>query len=307
MFNQTKACFLFTLLVISFAVQAQEKDTASKEKSYFKAELNYVSNSIYLGRKDSATLPYITPSIGYYHKSGFYASGSAAYSTTDKRFDYFSLDAGYEFNISSKLAGSVYANKSFYNDSSSNVSSDIGAGLGAGLSYDFGFVELHGGVDISFASKTDYGLNFSVAHTFDLDEDGGWTIAPNALVNFNTLNFYEGYTNRTNGKKQKLKNPLVTSVASTTTITNKKANDLTLMDYEINVPISYEARKWGLYFTPTLAIPQNAIYTSTTSVITFRSPPAPNPTQTNTMDSTPSSEKNLKSVFYAEVGVYFKF
>lgn len=305
MFKQLKKILLPFACFISFIALAQEKEAIKDAtKSFFKAEGNFVSNSVYLGRKDSARLPYITPSIGYYNKSGFYASASAAYSTTDKRFDYFSLDAGYDFSLSSKLSGSVYANKSFYNDNSNNVSSDIGAGIGTGLTYDFGVVQLHGGLDVSFASKTDYGVNFSIYRSFYFGSDEQWSLSPSVTANLNTLNFYEGYTNSSNGKKQKLKNPLVASVTSTTVITNKNANTLTLMDYEISIPLSYDTKTWGVYFTPTLAIPQNAIYTKTTSVITLRNgttntPPA--------YDSTPDSEKNLKGRFYAEVGVYFKF
>ncbi len=306
MFKQTKACLLL-LLITSLTASAQDKKEEAKDssRSYFKAEGNFVNSSVYLGRKDSLTLPYITPSIGYYNKSGVYVSASVAYSTSDKRIDYFSLDAGYEFDISKKLSGSVYGNKTFYNDSSNNVSSNIGGSMGAGLTYDFDVVQFHTGFDLSFASKPDYGVNFSVARSFYLGEDGKqWTVSPSVVANFNTLNFYEDYTSKTAGKKQK-KNPLVTSVTSTTTITNKNANTLTLMDYEISIPVSYDTKKWGVYFTPTLAIPQNAIYTSTTSTIKFRNPATP--TQTVTTNSTPDSEKKLTSHFYAEVGVYFKF
>jgi hypothetical protein len=253
-------------------------------------------------------LPYITPTIGYYHKTGLYISASAAYSTHDKRLDYFTIDGGYEFSINKKLSGSVNINKSFYNDSSSNISSDIKANVGTSWTYDFGVVELRAGADLSFANKKDYGLNLGLARSFYVGEEGNqWTITPSTVVNFNTLNFYEGYTSRTNGRKQKLKNPLVTSVVSTTTVTNRNANSLTLMDYELSVPVSYDAKKWGIYLTPTIAVPQNAIETKTTNVISLRSPPAATPTQTITTDSTPDSEKKLQSNFYVEFGVYFKF
>ena len=307
MFNSTKTLLLALSFATTLSVAAQDKKAAKKEesKSFFKFDVSYLTNSVYLGRKDSAILPYLTPSFGYFDKSGFYITTSASYSSTDNRIDYYSLDAGYDFSINDKLSGSISANKSFYNDNSNNVSSDIGAGLSTGFTYDFDVLTLHAGASLSFASKTDVGINISADHAFYFGEDGNqWSVTPTATLNMNTLHFYEGYTNRANGNKQKKKDPLVASVTSTTTITNKNANNLTLMDYELSIPVGYDTKKWGVYFTPTVAIPQNPIYTKTTSVIKLKNgniitPPA--------YDSTPDSEKNLSSTFYAEVGVYFKF
>ena len=71
-------CLLFkaslpALLILS----AQEK--SKEEQSYFKLSGSYLTNAVYNGRKDSATLPYITPSLAYYDKSGFNIGVSASY------------------------------------------------------------------------------------------------------------------------------------------------------------------------------------------------------------------------------------
>ncbi len=287
------------------SVDKEKEDPTSTEKSYFKFDINFLNNSVYLGRKDSLNLPYLTPTIAYAHKSGFYASASLGYllSKSDKKIDYYSFDAGYDFTLTKKLSGSISANKSIYNDSSSNVSSSVGGSLSGSLIYDFGFMEMNTGISASFAEKTDLGVDITLSHSFYFGEDGKqWTITPRALVNFSTLHFYEGYTNRKVGKKQK--NPLISSIVSTTTVTNKNSNNLTLLDFELSLPVSYDQNKWGFYCTPTLAIPQNAIYTSTKSVITLRNGNVNSPAPIN---STPDSEKNLASTFYVELGVYFKF
>lgn len=279
--------------------------SSSENKSYFKFDANYLNNSVYLGRKDSLNLPYFTPTISYIDKSGFYASASLGYllSKDSKKIDYYSFDAGYEFTLSKKLSGSISANKSIYNDSSNNVSSSVGGSLSGSLTYDFGFLELNSGLSASFAEKTDLGVDITASRSFYLGEEGKqWTITPKALVNFSTLHFYEGYTNRKIGKRQK--NPLVSSVSSTTTVTNKNANSLTLLDFELSAPISYDEKKWGFYCIPTLAVPQNAIYTTTKSVITLRSGQVNTPAP---LDSTPDSEKKLSSNFFIEFGVYCKF
>jgi hypothetical protein len=298
-----------TFIIASKSVlKAQSSDKekiAVKEKSYFKFDANFLNNSVYLGRKDSLNLPYLTPTIVYTHKGGFYTSASLGYllSKDSKKIDYYSFDAGYEFTLTKKLSGSISANKSIYNDSSSNVSSSIGGSLSGSLTYDFGFMEMNTGISGSFAEKTDLGFDVTVRRSFYFGEDGKqWSITPLALVNFSTLHFYEGYTNRKIGKRQK--NPLITSIVSTTTVTNKNSNNLTLLDAEFSIPVSYDEKKWGIYCTPTLAVPQNAIYTSTKSVITLRNGNVNSPASIN---STPDSEKKLASTFYVELGVYFKF
>lgn len=278
------------------------KDSSVKKKSYFKIDFNYENNSVYLGRKDSAMLPYFSPTFTYNHKSGTYISASMGYlsSASEKRIDYYSLDAGYEFDINDRLSGSVYANKRFYNDSSNNISSDIGGSLSTSFSYDFDFVTLSAGFGASFANKTDYDCDFVLDRSFTLDKKERWSIAPKFTANFSTLHFYEGYTSRSFGKKAKGKNANILSVTSTTSVTKNK---LTLMDFEIATPLSYEQKKWGFYFTPTVAIPQNPIYTTTTASIHLRN----GNIQTITSDSTPDSEKNLKTSFYFELGAYIKF
>lgn len=298
---------IIILIIISsfFALktnaQSQEKDAM---KSYFKAGLGYLSNAVYNGRQDSLPTPYITPTFGYYDKSGFHASASLSYlaASTEKRIDLYTLEIGYDFDINDKLSASVYADKYFYNTASTNIQSDIKGVAGASFSYDFDVFQLSAGTDVLFATKKDFSLNAGVGHAFTIGDQGKqWTINPTATVNASTLNFYEGYTNRRVGKNAK-KNG-AGNVASVTTITNRD-NGLTLLDYELALPISYDAAKWGFAFTPKLALPQNPIHTSTTT--TFN-PNNSNTPITHTSDSTPLAERNLGTPFYAELSFYIKF
>lgn len=283
--------------------QAQDDSTQQKsaDKSYFKAGLSYLSNSVYYGRKDSLATPYVTPSIGYYHKSGVYANASLSYlASKESRIDLYTIEAGYEFDITKKLSGSVYADKYFYNQSSTNIQSDIKGNGGFTLSYDFRALQLNTGADVMFANKTDFSLNAGVSRDFTIGEENNqWTITPTVTTYLSTLNFYEGYTSRRAGKNAQ--QPNGATVSSNTVITNRSTG-LTLLDYELSVPVSYEAKKWGLSFTPILALPTNPIYTSTTVTLTPRigSPIS------QTRNTTPSSETNLSSVFYAEFSLYFK-
>jgi hypothetical protein len=280
-----------------------KSDSTLSEKSHFKFDINYVNNSIYLGRADSLTLPYITPTIGYFDKSGFYISASVGYltSSTSKKIDYYSFDAGYEFDVTKKMSGSVTANKCIYQEGSKIVSSDVRGSLSASLTYDFNYFELNTGLSASFANKTDIGIDATISRSFYFGTDDKlWTITPKAMVNLSTLYFYEGYTSRSFSIK---KLNTIPNIISVTSVTKVAQNKLTLMDIELFVPISYDEKKWGVYCTPTLALPQNPIYTNTTS--TFK--PRNGNTFIKTEDSTPESEKNLSSRFFIEAGIYFKF
>ena len=280
-----------------------KSDSTIIEKSHFKFDINYVNNAVYLGRADSLNLPYITPTLGYYNKSGFYVSASIGYltSSASKKIDYYSFDAGYEFDVTKKMSGSVTANKCIYQEGSKIVSSDIKGSLNASLTYNFNYFELNTGLSASFANKTDIGIDATISRSFYFgNDDKLWTIAPKAMVNLSTLYFYEGYTSRSFSIK-KLNS--VPNISNVTSVTKVAQNKLTLMDIELFVPISYDEKKWGVYCTPTLAIPQNPIYTTTTSTIKLRN----GNTFTKIEDSTPESEKNLSSRFFVEAGIYFKF
>ena len=244
---------VFSFIVLKANAQStQDKDTT---KSYFKASLGYLSNAVYNGRQDSIVYPYITPTFGYYDKSGFYVNGSLSYlaASTEKRIDLFTLEVGYDFDIATNFSGGIYADKYFYNTASTNVKSDIKGVAGASFSYDFDVLQLSAGTDILFATKKDFSLNAGIGHAFTIGNEGNqWTINPTATVNASTLNFYEGYTNRRAGKNAQKNGANAGTVTSVTTITNR-SNGLTLLDYELALPISYDAPKWGFVGRPVLA------------------------------------------------------
>jgi hypothetical protein len=299
-----KITFLFILSILSssLALEAQS-DSATSNKSYFKFSGTYLSNFIYNGRQDSITTPYITPSLGYFDKSGFYVIGSLSYlsSAKEKRVDLFSFDIGYDFSISQKLTGSVYANKSAYNQTSTAIQSDVKGSIGAYFNYDFNFLEFNATTDISFANKADIGLNMGLLHTINFGEkSNSFSLTPSVSANFSTLHFYEGYENRKLSRVAILFNPMLASSVSKTTVDNNK---ITLMDYEISIPLNYEHENLGFFINPTVALPQNPIYTTTTTVNKL-----PNGTTTTFVNnSTPKSEKTLSNSFFVELGFYIKF
>ena len=89
--------FIVLLPLLAFAQQDQKK--ADEKKSYVLTDISFVSDAVFMGRKDSISAPYLLPSIGYYDASGFYADASLSYLThsEESRVDLFLLTAGYRF------------------------------------------------------------------------------------------------------------------------------------------------------------------------------------------------------------------
>ena len=279
------AYFFSVLLLFVNLLYAQEQKKKSRPTtSYFKASLDYLSNAVYNGRKDSLVTPYYTPAIGYYDKSGFFISGSVSYlsSAAESRIDVFSIDLGYDFTASDKLSGGVYANKSFYNQSSSTVRSSLNAGLGAYLSYDAGIVAVQGGIDAVFSKSTDINANGSLSHAFNLGEGEEWTLSPTVSFNAGTQNFYQDYFR--NRKKSFRAN----RNGNQNTIVVKGYNSFNVLDYELALPLAYEAKSWGLSFKPVYAIPVNPVSISLNNGTTY-------------------TIEKLENSFYVEAGIYFKF
>ncbi len=276
--------YILLILLFNNSVTAQEtKDDSKKldkKSSYFKIATSYLTNAVYNGRKDSVVLPYLTPSLGYFDESGFYISGSLSYlsSSAVSRIDLFSLTTGYDFNVSDKVNGGIYASKDFYTSSSSAVRSESKGSLGGYVSYDPGVITLNGGINLMFSSKTDVSINGSLAHSFSLgDEGNAWSIIPTLTVNVGTQNYYQDYLKN----KAKKKN-------GSTGLVQVQQNKFGVLDYELSLPIAYDAKKWGLYLTPTYAIPQN-------------------PNSYTAPGGTTFIAEKLDNVFYAEFGVYMKF
>ena len=264
-----KALFLKLLILffISFSMidklpaQSSSADTAkTKQKassSYAEAGLSYISNIVFAGRKDSVDVPYLSPVIGYSHKSGLFAKGSFSYLTSAKesRVDLFTLTAGYVYSKNNFIAG-VDATKYFFNSSSTNVQSEMSgyAALFSGYSFkDILTVYVDG--MISFSSRPDFILGSELNHTFYAVHDQ-LKITPTVYINFGTQNYYNeyysykrsgggGYGNGGGGSTQ------------TTTVSVVESTKFQLLDYEFSLPVSYNFKQLTVFCTPVFAVPVN--------------------------------------------------
>jgi hypothetical protein len=256
-----KKTYLPILLSILFSLSLQglkaqdNADDSTTATSHWEASISYLSNSVYLGRKDSLKVPYITPTIGYYNKSGFYITGSLSYlsGSTQSQIDLFELEAGYTFTAN-KLDGAISFSKDFYNSKSYGVKSETKGSLDGSLDYDLGFIKPSMQAEIAFNFKSDYSLGLGLEHTFSAADDN-LEITPSFLLNASTQNFYSSYYNKRkySQKRKKANNTGIESI----TAYLPNAAEFKIMDYEFSVPVDYKAGNFTFNFTPTLAVPTN--------------------------------------------------
>lgn len=268
---QYKLLLTVLLFSISTVLLAQEENKLNSNKSaddtYFTVELHYISDAIFLGRKDSISSPYLYPSLLYQHKSGFYAKGSLSYLTKEheNRIDLFLISAGFDFNINDFYAD-ISATKYFFSDDSYNVISEVEADITANILYDFTFLNLGIGASVYFnnGDKTDFILSSELSHDF-ITNNYKFQISPTFGVYLGSQNFYQEYfvNNRFvkgsgsggngsgNGTSE---TPVVESV---TTVNVQESEKFTLMAVEFSLPMFYIENAFKFSFLPTLVLPQN--------------------------------------------------
>jgi hypothetical protein len=225
------------------------------KKSYWQGGLSYLSDNVYLGRKDSVKIPYVMPTIGYYHKSGLYADATLGYAVLpgNSHIDMFSLEAGYALT-KGNFDGQLSASKFYYSSESYSVRSDIDANIVLDAAYDLRFIKPTFEATLNFGSSTtDYVLTWGLQHTFYAAGDA-IDITPSVLMNMGTQNYYDSYYRN---RKYSTKRKNGTTVKGTITATVIDPSAFKTMDYEASVPINYTLGKFTFNFTPTLAIPVN--------------------------------------------------
>lgn len=308
-FNYLAALIAFLILSIhglnaqSIAKKYTSKDTSSKP--VFTLQLDYLNNYLYNGRADSIASPYQITTASVNFGNGIYSNLIANYLLTpnEKRFDFFEFDLGYEYKLGKKISGEIYGSKYFYSNQSSLLNGDITSDIGATLNYDLGFFQFNNTLDLFFSGKSDFQYMAGIEKSFEFGQSNSkWDISPSIYSVFSTLNYYESvFTRKLNAQKGIKNTPAPTAnIQSVTTLLDK---GFKLLDMECSLPISYQTGAWSIVFTPTLAIPYHSIHT-----VTVNSTTLPNGSvNSNTIDSTPYSEKNLRNRFFFQLGVNYKF
>ncbi|MCG9970798.1 hypothetical protein [Christiangramia crocea] len=256
--------FFALLLILSGNIEAQNPQHEGSDFSYFLADVSYMSDAIFMGRKDSVRAPYVYSSLGYYDKSGFFGNFSASYlvSSEDERFDLFLLSAGYIYSrndLSVGLSGTKY----FFDDESYNVQSEIEAGITGLLAYDFDILEftLSASGYFSDNDSPDVAVNFMADRSFFALENN-LMITPTFILAAGTQYFYEEYYNSSrlgnrkgsgNGQGQGGNNIMQSPM---TNVSISEASEFNILNIEAKLPLMYFYKSFIFSFTPIISFPQ---------------------------------------------------
>ncbi len=238
---------------ISIVPSAEPRE--EKRKTYFSVGTGYITDNVYQGRKDSATIPYLTPKLGFYHKSGLFAEASAGFVTaygSESGADMISLDAGYNFT-KGHYDGTFTASKFYYNSQSTSVKSAVTGSVEYLAAYDLNFIKPSLLLGLNFGNKTDIVGAFGLEHSFYLIEDK-MDLSPAITVNASTQNYYNSYYKiRKYASRKKNKAPAPAEATITGEVLG--AANFKILDYEMSVPLNYETGKWSFSIVPVYAVP----------------------------------------------------
>jgi len=261
------AGFKYSIALVFFIVGnviliGQNKESTDKNRTngepYFSADLYYVSNAVFMGRRDSIADPYLYPLLTYHYKSGFYAQGALSYlaKSDSNRIDLFLVSAGFDFTAK-KLFGDISFTKYFFSDDSYNVISEITADVTAKLKYDFDILNISFGTSTFFNNNSSTDLIMSSELSYDfVTKDNKFQISPLVGFYLGSQNFYEAYfTNKRLGNGRGFGN---NSGETTTAISVQEDKKFSLLAIEFSLPIWYSNKSLTLLFLPTYVVPQNA-------------------------------------------------
>lgn len=257
--------------------------SSNNKTSKVNLRLQYTSDWIYAGRKDSLPASYLTPSILYAHHSGFFVKGFLSFLTTEKRIDVWGVGAGYRMNKGNLYWG-IGGELRLFNDSSYAVQSAVSSMAYSYLAYDLPWLETTVDVNGFFGDVGDVLLGLELGKTFFLDENK-LSIYPNVYGLWGTQRYFsEYYTYKSTSQRKKQGQgggeppPVITYTIM------EEATNFKFLSIDIGLALKYRFNKFSVHFLPSYAIPFNAATFKTDNTI---------------------SKENLKNSFYYNLGINF--
>ena len=245
---------ILTSVFISISVKSFCQDSLHTLSSVYwdhqssiNISLEYQSDNVFLGRKDSISTPYYGLQLGFTFKNGLYFSAKEDYTTIYKgRFDAGTIAAGYNFMQSKNWGGELFAEKYFYNKSSKAVRSEIAAIIGGEVCYENDWITPNLNLNLAFGQKTDIIITPSLNREFEF-LNKQLSIAPVIGFSFATQHFLDSYFQRLAKQEGKTK-------AEKSVLNSGKFN---LKTVEISLPITYLYKCWEFSLQPTWILPKN--------------------------------------------------
>lgn len=260
-----KTLFLISILNVLFGlngIHAQSEKSHNQDSTSDKSELRirvlYSSDYFFMGRSDSAKAPYLSPSIGYFHKSGLSIRTSLSYLTTpgEGRIDLYTLSGGYDY-YGSQFAAGLSLSQYFFNDLSYVVQAEMSTFLNAHGAYDFSAFMFFADVSLGFSDGTDVFVGAELNRTFYAIRNK-LRITPAVYINAGSQKYYNEYysmrNEQTGAGKGKGKGGIIPASQNSQILESEKFQ---VLDYEADIQLSYKMGNVRLFGATTWTFPKN--------------------------------------------------
>jgi len=246
-------CLAFVLVVIFNSTITKAQPALYSDPydsvSHIIYGMNYLSDNVYLGRRDTIPIPYYSPYFGYEWKSGFYTF-LALSATTSKRthVDLAVIEAGYENDYSDNFLAGATMNVYYYNRVSNGIRANARGSAKVFAQYKNEWLQPMLTFNVNRNKKsTDFVASLQADHVFRFSRNT-LNIMPAAALNIGTQHYLDEYfVNRlvSKDKSQKLKK------------VNADAARFKALNYELSLKTTFRASHWLFTCIPTYSIPLN--------------------------------------------------
>ena len=278
-----KSFFIFFILASSQNISAQSTTNpvqAKDEKNAASLTIGsgFSSNLHYYGRTDSLKSNALIPNLSFEFGKGFFINASFIFiNNKTKSVDYTAAvaGAGYKFGAEEGLAGSIYADKFFYQNNQLVQSSQTGQ-AGFSLSWLNKVADINLGSSVVFSDNTDFFTSLGLDHPFRFGKEATvFSISPTVTANAGSQNFTHSYLLKRNIFLFPLADEQFTQ-------TSKRFQ---LLSYDISVPMEFVHNNLSIHITPGYVLPQNIIK----------------------VEGRPDLSENASNLFYFNIGASISF
>ncbi len=257
---------------------AAPQPVEQKKKTSLTLSTNYLSKLHFYGRTDSLKSTALVPNALLQFGNGIFLSSSFIFINNNQQFLKYAATvagAGYNFGKSKGIAGSIYADKFFYANENLVQSSQKGQ-AGFRLSHLNKILDVNLAGSAVFSGKTDYFAAAGVDHIFVARvKKSVFVFIPGFTANAGTQNFTNSY----------YKTRYVNGIPVGQEQVTEESKKFKLLSYDISLPMAYAYKKLIVSFTPGYVIPQSVIKVA----------------------GRPDLSENASNLFYANLGVAFRF
>ena len=232
------------------------------------------NNSSYLGRYQSARLPYYATDVTYKHKSGWWMAATAYQVLNSVSFiDEVDLMGGWNMDLTKKLDASFYYSRFFFSPESDLIKASVSNSFNASAGLDWGFVYTRLSGSLLLGEATDFFLVLENSRYFEIEKflhkKDYLSFEPKISLIAGTQTFVETHLVKRNSP---VSAPINSPVgggrpgggpggpsAPGSTDSQSSTTAFSIMTYELNLPLSYTFHKTSLEFSGRYTIPVNLL------------------------------------------------